>query len=185
MRIHIRAGDRTALRNAEERLARLRADGVKPLADWLADIIASLPRGAAFVCFSAVHSDLPVGTGITGGAARKPGDLIGASKAGGRGNSSPAAAEAGNKIYGSSLEDFPAGHMASICHSARIAAVRGVRLYMLFSCRGAVPSDAESRWRERLSGAGCFAGLLPVPADYRKQPEIAEGVDSDASAAIS
>ncbi|WP_258881438.1 DUF58 domain-containing protein [Paenibacillus sp. sptzw28] len=183
-RIHIRSGDRSALRNAEERLARLRADGVKPLAEWLADITASLPRGAAFVCFSAVHSDLPDGAAVMGGAARKPGDLTGASRARG-GNSSLAAAEAGNKIYGSSLEDSPAGHMSSIYHAARIAGVRGARLYMLFSCRGAVPSDAERRWQERLSGAGCFAGLLPVPADYRKQPEIAEGVDRDASAAIS
>ena len=52
-RLSIRAGDRKALRLAEDRLAGMRSDGTKPLFAVLAQTVGQLPRGAAVICLGA------------------------------------------------------------------------------------------------------------------------------------
>ncbi|MBW7474874.1 DUF58 domain-containing protein [Paenibacillus oenotherae] len=52
LRLHIEAGDRDALREAEQRLARLRADGERPLAEWLVAVISRIPKAAKVVCIT-------------------------------------------------------------------------------------------------------------------------------------
>ncbi|REE90570.1 uncharacterized protein (DUF58 family) [Paenibacillus taihuensis] len=55
-----------------------------------------------------------------------------------------------------------------IMYSAKLAAVRGVQLYVLLSeARDMLPEYAEQKWRERLQGAKCKVRAMPVPLSYR------------------
>ena len=159
-RIMIRAGDRKALRLAEDQLSGICADGTKPLFAALTQTIGQLPRGAAIIC-------LGVGVGIAGaGAAGKESQMDGA----------------GNEV-GKSLSDFG---LESVEYGARLAGVRGVRLYLLLAYDGADAQQGERDLLEKLNGTGCFVKGMPVPAGYLgKAPVAMEGGYADVSASIS
>lgn len=56
LQLHAAAGNRAYLRHAEEQLARLRADGSRPLSSWLQDRMSRLPKGITIICITAGSS---------------------------------------------------------------------------------------------------------------------------------
>ncbi|BBH22670.1 hypothetical protein Back11_40150 [Paenibacillus baekrokdamisoli] len=158
-RVTVRAGDKAALRLAEDKLARIQANGVKLLFDSLAGIVGQMPRGAAIICLAVGHASTE-GT-IEAGSIRP---------------------DFGRMNNGDGTE------LQSVAYGAKLAGIRGVRLYLLLAYGGGVmeSQQREREWQERLSGTGCFVKGMPVPAAYQdNHPTAMEGGRVDVSASIS
>ncbi|RAP74422.1 DUF58 domain-containing protein [Paenibacillus montanisoli] len=62
-----------------------------------------------------------------------------------------------------------------VVYSAKLAAVRGVRLVLLLSQKATEAKPSDAGWSKRLQGTGCLVKSLPVPQAYRNQvPEVAD-----------
>lgn len=127
--LQVDAGDRIAVRRAEEQLARLGWGKSESMPLRLSTAVASLTRGSALICLTA-------------------GELQGDSTS-----------EAGAVIY-----------------SAKLAAVRGVKLFVLLSEARDMPAgDTEQKWRARLQATTCKVRTMPVPLSYRSMsPGVTE-----------
>lgn len=177
--LHIHVLDQRSLQAAEERLLRFQPSGRQPFFDQLGNIIARLPHGSAVICLTTAHSGgkrAVGGTVLTAGAVKGTGKSAHIQAAGGSSDMVHASSEA--SMNGGEQES---SHRAA--YAARLAAARRGKLHMLLACAGDT-ADSERLYMEELIKRGCRAVLLPLPAAYRRQPEILEGGDGYASVRI-
>ncbi|UVI30908.1 DUF58 domain-containing protein [Paenibacillus spongiae] len=199
IRLHVRADDPAQLRRALEELARIRAEDVMPLSERLREIMAKLPRGADIICITAEEDGEPAGGTVTGAGTEGAtgagsGSGSGAKAATGAGSGSGSRAKVGTGAdagLGSrakaetNSDAFTAADAAAIDRveairqAARLAAVRGGALYLWLGCEWSDPAAREQIWRSSLQNADCRLSILPMPADYMRQPVVMEGGERD------